>query len=242
MKIIGIIPARYKSTRFEGKPLADICGKPMIWWVYQQVKKVKELNEIYVATDDKKIEEICKKFDMNVILTSNSHKTPTDRIHEVSDKIEADIYLSINGDEPLIDPKTIKAVIPNKKTHDLFVANIITTIEDPVEVVDFTNLKVVANDLGEGIYISRSPIPYPKGSMECQYKKHVGVYAFNKKALDFYVTTPRGKVETIEDIDLLRYIENNIKVQFIDVDCHTLSVDTPKDLERVIEIIKKRGQ
>lgn len=241
MKIIGIIPARYKSTRFEGKPLADICGKPMIWWVYQQVKKVKELNEVYVATDDEKIEKICKDFGMNVIMTSDFHKTPTDRIHEVSNKIEADIYLSINGDEPLIDPETIRAVIPKKEVDELFVANIITTIEDPVEVIDFTNLKVVTNDLGEGIYISRSPIPYPKGSMDCNYKKHVGVYAFNKKALDFYVTTPRGKVEMIEDIDLLRYIENHIKIHFIDVDCHTLSVDTPKDLERVIEVIEKRG-
>lgn len=239
MKIIGIIPARYNSSRFEGKPLADICGKPMIWYVYNQVKKVKEINEVYVATDDERIEKVCKNYDINVIMTKNTHKTPTDRIHEVSDKIDADIYLSINGDEPLIDPETIKAVIPNEEVNGIFVANIITTIEDPVEVVDFTNLKVVTNEKGEGIYISRSPIPYPKGSMDCKYKKHVGVYAFNKEALDFYVNTKRGNLEKVEDIDLLRYIENRIKVNFIDVDCHTLSVDTPKDLDRVIEIIKK---
>ena len=239
MKIIGIIPARYNSSRFEGKPLADICGKPMIWYVYNQVKKVKEINEVYVATDDERIEKVCKNFDINVIMTKNTHKTPTDRIHEVSDKIDADIYLSINGDEPLIDPETIKAVIPKDNVNGIFVANIITTIEDPVEVVDFTNLKVVTNEKGEGIYISRSPIPYPKGSMDCKYKKHVGVYAFNKEALDFYVNTKRGNLEKIEDIDLLRYIENRIKVNFIDVDCHTLSVDTPKDLDRVIEIIKE---
>ena len=240
MKIIGIIPARYNSSRFEGKPLADICGKPMIWYVYNQVKKVKEINEVYVATDDERIENVCKDFGINVIMTKNTHKTPTDRIHEVSDKIVADIYLSINGDEPLIDPETIKAVIPKNNVNDIFVANIITTIEDPVEVVDFTNLKVVTNEKGEGIYISRSPIPYPKGSMDCKYKKHVGVYAFNKKALNFYVNTKRGNLEKVEDIDLLRYIENRIKVNFIDVDCHTLSVDTPKDLDRVIKIIKNK--
>jgi 3-deoxy-D-manno-octulosonate cytidylyltransferase len=241
MKIIGIIPARYKSSRFEGKPLANICGKPMIWWVYQQAKKVKKLEEIYVATDDKRIEDVCKENDIKVVMTNSNHKTPTDRIHEVSEKISADFYVSINGDEPLIDPKTIEAVIPKKIEDDLFVANIITTIKDPVEVIDFTNLKVVTNDNGEGIYISRSPIPYPKGSMNCEYKKHVGVYAFNKKALDFYVNTPRGSVETIEDIDLLRYIENHIKIKFIDFNCNTLSVDTPKDLDRVIEIIGKRN-
>lgn len=237
MKIIGIIPARYKSTRFEGKPLADICGRPMVWWVYNQVMKVKKFDEVYVATDDERIEDKCKELGMNVIMTSDKHKTPTDRIHEVSQRIQADIYVSINGDEPLIDPKTIEAVIPNEKhDNEKFVANIITKIKDPVEVIDFTNLKVVTNENGEGMYISRSPIPYPKGSMNCIYKKHVGVYAFNKEALDFYANTKRGLVEQIEDIDLLRYLENHVKVKFIDIDCNTLSVDTPKDLERIREI------
>lgn len=239
MKIIGVIPARYKSSRFEGKPLAMIYDKPMVWWVYQQAKKVKQFDTVIVATDDKRIADVCNKYNIDVMMTSDKHKTPTDRIHEVSTKIDADYYISINGDEPLIDPKTIKAVIPKKLTGDLYVANLITTIQDPVEVIDFTNLKVVVNDNGEGIYISRSPVPYPKGSMNCFYKKHVGVYAFNKKALDFYVNTIRGSIETIEDIDLLRYIENHKKINFIDVDCHTLSVDTPKDLDRIIEIIKK---
>lgn len=208
MKIIGIIPARYKSTRYEGKPLADICGKPMVWWTYQQAKKVIGLDEVYVATDSEIIEKVCKEHGVNVIMTSDQNKTPTDRIYEVSTKFDADFYISINGDEPLIDPKTIEAVIPNEKKRNEYVANIITTIKDPVEVIDFTNLKVVTNDIGRGIYISRSPIPYPKGSMYCEYKKHVGVYAFNKKALEFYHNTKRGTLETIEDIDLLRFIEN----------------------------------
>lgn len=240
MKIIGIIPARYKSTRYEGKPLADICGKPMIWWTYQQAKKTIGLDEVYVATDSEIIEKVCKEHDVNVIMTSDQNKTPTDRIYEVSTKFDADFYISINGDEPLIDPKTIESVIPNEKKQNEYVANIITTIKDPVEVIDFTNLKVVTNDIGRGIYISRSPIPYSKGSMYCEYKKHVGVYAFNKKALEFYHNTKRGTLETIEDIDLLRFIENQIDIDFIDVDCKTLSVDTPKDLKRVIDIIKER--
>ena len=240
MKIIGVIPARYGSTRFQGKPLADICGKPMIWWTYQQAKKVKKLDELYVATDSEIIKNACIDNDINVIMTSDKNNTPTDRIYEVSTKYMADFYISINGDEPLIEPKTIKAVIPNSVKSDKYVANIITTITDPVEVIDFTNLKVVTNDEGRGIYISRSPIPYPKGSMDCNYKKHVGVYAFNKEALEFYHNTKRGMLETIEDIDLLRFIENQININFIDAECKTLSVDTPKDLKKVANIIKKR--
>lgn len=242
MKIIGVIPARYKSTRFEGKPLADICGKPMLWYTYQQAKKVLELDEIYVATDSEKIETICKKYGINVLMTSESNLTPTDRIYEVSTKIDADYYISINGDEPLIEPDTIRAILPKIKIDDTYVANIITEIKDPVEVIDFTNLKVVTNDNGDGIYISRSPIPYPKGTMDYKYKKHVGVYAFNKKALDFYHNTKRGALEKIEDIDLLRYVENFVKINFINIECNTLSVDTPKDLQRVENIIKGRNK
>ena len=239
MKVIGIIPARYKSTRFEGKPLANICGKPMIWWTYQQAKKVKGLDEIYVATDDSRIEDMCKKYNIKSIMTSEKNLTPTDRIYEVSTVFDADYYISINGDEPLIEPGTIQAVIPSGINNEIYVANIITEIKDPVEVIDFTNLKVVTNDDGDGIYISRSPIPYPKGSMNYKYKKHVGVYAFNKKALEFYHGTKRGTLEKIEDIDLLRYIENFVKINFINIECHTLSVDTPKDLIRVEDIIKR---
>ncbi|MGM5483426.1 MAG: 3-deoxy-manno-octulosonate cytidylyltransferase [Nanobdellota archaeon] len=242
MKIVAVIPARYKSTRFEGKPLADICGKPMIWWVYHQAKKVKELDEIYVATDDERIEKVCKEYNMNVIMTSDKHLTPTDRIQEVSTKINADYYISINGDEPLISPETIKEIIPTKPNKDeQIVSNIITTIKDPVEAIDPSNLKVVMNSKGDGIYISRAPIPYPGGSINYSYKKHVGVYAFNKQALDFYVKTERGPIEIIENIDLLRFIENKKNINFVDLSCDTLSVDTKKDLDKVIEKIKKDG-
>lgn len=240
MKIIGIIPARYKSTRFEGKPLADICGKPMIWWVYEQVKKVRGIDEIYVATDDERIENTCNSYNMNVIMTSDKNKTPTDRIYEVSTKIEADYYISINGDEPLIDSKIIEKVIPKTKKDNLYVANLMTTIKDPVQAVDSTNLKIVTNDRGEGVYISRTAVPYPKGSMDFEYKKHVGVYAFDKEALKYYHDTPRGRIETIEDIDLLRYIENHVNIDFIDVNSDSLSVDNMKDLEEVRRIVEKK--
>jgi 3-deoxy-manno-octulosonate cytidylyltransferase (CMP-KDO synthetase) len=241
MKIVGVIPARYKSSRFEGKPLADICGKPMIWWVYQQAIKVKEFEAVYVATEDERIEKVCEELGISSVMTSNKHLTLTDRLYEFSQKFIADWYICINGDEPLISPDTIRSIIPKtKKNNQVYVLNTITSIKDPVEAVDPSNLKVINDCNGKGIYISRHPIPYPSGCMNFKYKKHVGVYAFNSKALEFYVTTARGEIETIENIDLLRFIENHRDVYFVEVDSDTLSVDTKKDLNQVIKIVNKK--
>ena len=129
MKIIGVIPARYESSRFPGKPLAGIHGKPMVWWVYKQAVKVREFNEVYVATDDKRIEDKCIELDVNVIYTSNSHPTGTDRVGEVARKIKADLYVNIQGDEPLIEPETIrKAIEPFNSKEKISVTNLMTKI------------------------------------------------------------------------------------------------------------------
>lgn len=242
MKIIGIIPARYKSTRFEGKPLADICGRPMVWWVYNQVRKVKELNAVYVATDDERIAEVCEKMDINYIMTKNNHGTSTERLFEVAQNIDSDYYLCINGDEPLIDPIIISKILDIQKNNNekIYVANLMTTIKDPVEVIDNTNIKVVTDKYNNAIYMSRSAIPHPKSSMEFEYKKHLGVLLYNYEALKFFSETKRDRIESIEDINELRFIENGKKIKMIEVDAETLSVDTPKDLEKVKSIIKKR--
>ncbi|MDR0643300.1 MAG: 3-deoxy-manno-octulosonate cytidylyltransferase [Treponema sp.] len=239
MKIIGVIPARYASSRLPGKPLLDIGGKPMIWWVYQQAKKVAELDEVYVATDDERIAAVCREHDMPFIMTSDTHQTPADRIHEVSEKVRADLYVEINGDEPLIVPATIRAVIPGNLTKDKpFVASLYSRITNPIDAIDTTNLKVVVGQRGLGLYISRIPIPFPKGSLDFEYKKYIGIVAFNKIALDEYAGLPRGEIESAEDIDLLRFIENGIPVLFLKVECKTISVDTYKDLERVRELVR----
>jgi len=240
MKIIGVVPARFASTRFPGKPLADIHGKPMIWWVYQQAKKAQKLSEVYVATDDERIKKTCDELLINVIMTSPNHKTPNDRVHEVSLKIDADIYICINGDEPLIDPKVIEKSIPDDNDVDdmeYFYSNVITTIKNTVEVVDPTNIKAVLNSKGDALWASRSPIPFPKGNLDFQFKKIIGVAAFSKKALQFYADTPRSELEKTEELDLYRFLENGKKVKLKDIDCTTLSVDTPKDLELVKNII-----
>lgn len=245
MKIIGVIPARYSSSRFPGKPLADICGKPMVWWVYQQCRKVQEIDGVYVATDDDRIFEACRSLGMEAVMTSDGHKTGTDRIGEVARRIPADLIVNIQGDEPLLEPMTIRAAIePFYTNPDLEVSNLMTRIKDPVDVVNCTVPKVITNKEGIGIYLTRAAAPYPKGSLDYGYYKQVCVYGFRPSALEFYcdygMRYGKAKTEAIEDIEILRFIENGYKVQYIEVDSETIAVDTPNDLERVRSIVAAR--
>lgn len=245
MKIIGVIPARYKSSRFPGKPLADICGKPMIWWVYRQCRKVEDFDAVYVATDDDRIFSACEALGINVMMTSENHRTGTDRIGEVARKIPADLIVNIQGDEPLLEPSTIRAAItPFYSNPDLMISNLMTKIKNPVDVVNFTVPKVITNKDGIGIYLTRSAAPYPKGSLDYSYYKQVCVYSFKPKALEFYcdygIKYGKAKIEAIEDIEILRFIENGYRVQYIEVDSETVAVDTPNDLEKVRAIVNSK--
>lgn len=245
MKIIGVIPARYASSRFPGKPLADICGKPMIWWVYQQCKKVDDFDEVYIATDDQRIMDAAEKYGMKAIMTSDKHKTGTDRIGEVAEKIPADLYVNIQGDEPMIEPETIrKAIIPFYDNPSLEITNLMTKIHDPVDVVNFTVPKVIVNKDNVGVYLTRSTAPYPKGSIDYSYYKQVCVYGFKPDTLKFYCDYGKkygkARVEAIEDIEILRFIENGYKVQYVEVDSCTVAVDTQNDLEKVRRIVAEK--
>ncbi len=240
MKIIGVIPARYGSSRIPNKPLADICGKPMVWWVYQQAIKARGIDYVVIATENEHVISACEKYNMNCILTSQNHKTPTSRIYEVSQKIDGDMYLFISGDEPLIEPRIIEEVIQSSKNNDFYVTNAMTTIESAPEVLDPSNIKVAVNSKGFCIYVTRSPIPFPKGDLNYKYKKFIGIGAFSKEALSFYNTTKRGELEKIEECDLMRFIENRKSVKMTDVKAKTLSVDTYKDLKIVSDIIKNK--
>ena len=245
MKIIGVIPARYQSSRFPGTPLADICGKPMIWWVYQQCMKVEDFDEVYVATDDDKIFSACTELGVKVIMTSDTHRTGTDRIGEVARKIPADLIVNIQGDEPLLEPATIKAAIePFYHNPDLQISNLMAKITDPIDVVNCTVPKVITNRDGIGVYLTRATAPYPKGSLDYAYYKQVCVYGFKPEALQFYcdygMTYGKAKVEAVEDIEILRFIENGYKVQYIEVDSETVAVDTPNDLQKVRAIVEAK--
>ena len=241
MKILGVIPARYASSRLPGKPLADILGKPMVWWVYQAAKQSPLLNDLVVATDDKRILAVCKEYGMNAVMTRADHDTPTARIQEVSCLIQADLYLQIMGDEPLIDPKAFELILPKTLPDDpYYVAGVTNRMEHPADVIDFSNQKVVCNARREILLISRSPIPYPKGTADFEYEKITGIQLFSKKALDFYAATPKSALEKAEENDMMRFIENGHKVHAIVSPYKTVSVDTPKDLALVNEILKEK--
>lgn len=241
MKILGVIPARYASSRLPGKPLADILGKPMVWWVYQAAKQSPLLDDLVVATDDERILAVCKEHGMNAVMTRADHDTPTARIQEVSCLIQADLYLQIMGDEPLIDPKAFELILPKTLPDDpYYVAGVTNRMEHPADVIDFSNQKVVCNARREILLISRSPIPYPKGTADFEYEKITGIQLFSKKALDFYAATPKSALEKAEENDLMRFIENGHTVHAVLSPYKTVSVDTPKDVDIVCDVLRQR--
>ena len=240
MKIIGMIPARGGSTRFNMKPLADICGKPMLYWVWKHTSEVDVFDEVVIGTDNEEIRRVAEGFGAKVIMTSPNCETATERLYEVSQIISADLYVMVNGDEPLVLAKDIVKCIPETLPEDgFYVSNLMTDFSNPVVVVDPTNLKIVTNADGICLFISRAPIPFPKGDMGYVYQKFVGVGAFSPKALEFYHSTPRGPVEKIEENDSFRFIENRKDCYYINAHCKSLSVDTPKDRVEVEKILEK---
>lgn len=242
MKIIGMIPARGGSTRYNNKPLADICGHSMVYWVWKHSKEVSCFDEVYVATDSEEIKAVAEGFGASVIMTSPDCETATERLWEVSHKVEADLYVMVNGDEPLVLAEDIVKCIPEEIPEDgFYVSNLMTDFSNPVEVVDPTNLKIVTNKDGICLFISRAPIPFPKGDMNYAYQKFVGVGAFTRAALEYYHSTPRGPVEKIEENDSFRFIENRKDCYYINAHCKSLSVDTPKDRVAVERYMKERG-
>ena len=232
MKIVGVIPARYGSSRFPGKPLAEICGKPMLWWVYQKAVKVQEFDGVYVATDDSRIADLCEQHGMKYVMTGE-HSTHIARVHELSTKIDADYYVNVNGDEPLIEPETIRAIIPSMPSSTPKVFGLMKILRDPVELIDPTNIKVATNKEGVALYISRAPIPHPYKTILFLYKKAIGVECWNKAALELFVNSEPGQMEVIEDLVALRFFENGCPMHYTLVESNSLSVDTPKDLEKV---------
>ena len=241
MKIIGVIPSRYASTRFPGKGLADICGRPMIWWVYQSMKKARGIDDAYVATDNEIICKACDEWGIPWVMTSDTCPTHLERLYEVSTKIDADFYININGDEPLMESSCVEDLIPVGVVPDeSYVANGMMNLIDPIDAYDSSKIKIATDMMGYGLYMARSPIPFPKGRSDFKLKKFVGVQCFSKKALEFVNKTPRGYLESIEDIDEFRFLENGHKIKFVLTQATTVSVDTPKDLEKVRMIITKK--
>lgn len=242
MRIVAVIPARYASTRFPGKPLADICGKPMLWWVYKSVSNIPSLSEVVCAIDDERIQKVCIELGMNYVLTKNNHPNHISRVQEAAEKMEADYYICINGDEPLITEQCILPVLPDVKHITPYFCGAMRKLTSPAETIDCSNIKLIISDVTKKcLYMSRTPIPYPKGTLDLTYNKYVGVECFNKQALDFFVSAEMGTLEKAEDIDHLRFLENGVDLYFKYVDSESISVDTPKDLDFVRKSMEQKS-
>lgn len=240
MRIVGVIPARYGSSRFPGKALADIHGRPMVARVYDQAIRVEGFDRVLVATDDVRIKSACDEFGIPTMMTRPEHRTGTDRLAEVAKRVGADLYVNIQGDEPMVEPDVIAAAIwpfLESGPAPFDVTNLMTQIRRMSDLMNSTVPKVVVNGQGDAVYLSRLPVPYPKDYLNVTYYKQVCVYAFRPDALARFAELPQGPAERAEGIELLRFIEHGIKVRMVEVAKDTVAVDTPTDLEVVRQLV-----
>lgn len=242
MKVIGIIPARYASSRFPGKPLVDIGGKSMIQRVYEQVKNTSCLHEVIVATDDDRIAEHVKSFAGNVILTASSHQSGTDRCAEVIAKVSGfDIVINIQGDEPFINPLQIELLASCFDKEETQIATLVKKIHTEDELFNVNIPKVVRNIAGQAIYFSRQTIPYLRGIEQKNwlskhsYFKHIGIYGYRTDVLKELTQLPISILEESEALEQLRWIEHGYTIQTAETEHETIAVDTQEDLERIIQ-------
>lgn len=244
MKIIGVIPARYKSSRFPGKPLVEICGRPMIYWVYQQVMKVTEFDEVYVATDDERICAVCETYDMNVIMTSDKHNTGSDRVAEVAEKTDGDLYVNVQGDEPVINPEMIREVISIfLEDESVYFGSLKKEITDPDEIRATSTVKVVTDDKGDAMYFSRSVIPSNlKDGKLARVFRHVGIYAYKKDFLLNFASMEQTELELGEGIEPLRAMQKGYKIRLKETTYSSIGVDLPEHVSLVEKIISEKGE
>lgn len=233
-----VIPARYKSSRFPGKPLVDICGKPMIQHVWERCCDAVEQDKVYVATDDLRIKEAVESFGGQVVMTSDSCLTGTDRLAEANQQLNCDFIVNVQGDEPLIEPENIARVVEHYlKTGN--VTNAFCKITSKEEHSSLTVPKVVFSKSGRLLYMSRSPIPLTKDGQYISAHKQVCIYAFSREHLEFFSSHPtKTALEEIEDIEILRFLESDYQVDMLEVPSGSLAVDIPADVEKVIEKIE----
>jgi 3-deoxy-manno-octulosonate cytidylyltransferase (CMP-KDO synthetase) len=245
VKILGIIPARYASTRFPGKPLALIAGKPLIQHVVEQCEKAKSLSEVIVATDDTRIWEAAQNF-CRVEMTLPEHPSGSDRIAEVAARCACDAVVNIQGDEPLIDPTVIDTVAAALAREEMSTAA--TRLKDAAEYDNANVVKVVVNAVGRALYFSRRTIPYLREAASRSvseqlaafpFLKHLGIYGYRRETLLRLVNFPVSPLENAEKLEQLRALENGIQIAVVKVDYNSVGVDVPDDVKRVEEILKR---
>jgi 3-deoxy-manno-octulosonate cytidylyltransferase (CMP-KDO synthetase) len=251
MRVTAVIPARYASTRFEGKALADIQGKPMVQHVYERASRASLVSEVIVATDDRRIEAAVKSFGGRVEMTSPGHETGTDRIAEVAGRVESEIIVNVQGDEPLIEPAMIdQAVRPLLDDGSVLMGTLKCRIRNLHDFLSPNVVKVISDLDGFALYFSRSPLPFfrdkwedlkdeafSSGRLLCH--KHVGIYVYRRDFLIRFAGLPQTRLECAEKLEQLRALEHGYRIRVAETEYESIGVDSPQDLEKVLEKLRK---
>jgi 3-deoxy-manno-octulosonate cytidylyltransferase (CMP-KDO synthetase) len=239
MKAIAVIPARLASTRLPRKMLREIAGKPLIGVVYESVRSSPLLADVIVATDSEEIMSACRVHGWNAQMTSTHHRSGTERVHEISGRESAEVYVNVQGDEPLVRPEQIATLLKVMENPAADVGTVMTPCA-PIDIPNPNAVKVVTDLNGRALYFSRATIPFDRDGTRPQYFKHLGLYAYRKAALDRFVTLPESLLEKSERLEQLRFLENGIDIYVGETPHDSVGVDTEEDLQRVIEILRKR--
>lgn len=243
MNVLGVIPARYQSTRLPGKPLSMIGSKPMIQWVYEAAQTATLIDELVVATDDRRIYDIVIGFGGKAELTAADHPTGTDRLAEVARRYQTELVVNIQGDEPLIQGAVIDSIIkPLMEEPGLPMSTAKVRLTDPEQVNEPSVVKVVTAVNGDALYFSRSPVPFPRNAEQAVYWKHIGLYGYRKDFLLKYVDLPQSELELAESLEQLRVLSNGYRIRVVEVGEDSVGVDTPADLERVRALLAERSE
>jgi len=242
-QIVVVIPARFGSTRFPGKPLVSLAGKPMIQRVYERAKKAQTVHDVVVATDDQRIFDAVQAFGGKARMTRSDHRTGTERIAEVAVHEAGDIFVNVQGDEPLIDPMAIDAAVGALvEEPPAQVSTVATTIRHAGDIMDPNVVKTVLDFDEYALYFSRAPIPWIRDTQQklhVTYWKHLGLYAFQREALLEYPTLPQGELEKVEQLEQLRWLENGWRIRVAEVPQDAVSVDVPEDVTRVEKLLRE---
>jgi 3-deoxy-manno-octulosonate cytidylyltransferase (CMP-KDO synthetase) len=241
MDAIGIIPARYHSTRFEGKVLKDLLGKSVIQHVWDNAKRASTLEDLIVATDDERIKSEVLRFGGKAVLTAKEHRSGTDRLREVVNPLDVKVVVNVQADEPLLHPSMIDDIVRSLlEDKGINMATLKRLITEPEELTDPNVVKVVTDRNDHALYFSRSLIPYPRGKKDTQFYKHIGLYAVTKDFLFTFTNLPLSNLEEIEGLEQLRALENGYRIKVVETQFETIGIDTPEDLERARQALKSR--
>ena len=251
MKVIAVIPARLASMRLPRKMLREINGRPLPLWVYDAVRKCSHLDDVILATDSAEILEVCQKHGCNARMTSDKHRSGTERVHEISESVAADVYINVQGDEPMVRSEQIDTIIhlmgAAPATNDSWRSGIaarevmVGTLKTPAKPQDIANpnaVKVVTDFNGKALYFSRATIPHDRDLSCPKYFKHLGIYAYRKAALDQFVALPESSLERAERLEQLRFLENGIPIYAAETPFDSIGVDTEEDFERVRAMLR----